>query len=343
MTIASHIPNAPGHSADNDAGGTVSALPALSILSFEGQDAIAFLQGQITNDIADADSSTARLAGYCTAQGRLLGTMVAYQPLPSADASIKVLAIVRQDIASALMKRLGMFVLRAKVKISQPDLRAYGISCHRSGFAKLQADLNLELPVSSYTVAHNRYGSWICAPRSRKEVLRWWLIRNPEQILDLPINAEQLCTVDEDTWNSQDLAAGLPWIQISTQDLFIPQTLNLDLINGVSFTKGCYPGQEIVARSHYRGTLKRRMAFGLVDLPSSDRLPITIQPGDDIIDTRDGNQACGRIINCVMTAEQAQLLFEAPFSAMANQGLALASYPESVIRQIDLPYSIMPA
>ena len=71
-----------------------------------------------------------------------------------------------------------------------------------------------------------------------------------------------LTRTDADAWRAADLAAGIPWIGAATQDLFIPQTVNLELIQGVSFTKGCYPGQEVVARSHYRGTVKRRMAYG---------------------------------------------------------------------------------
>src|SRR3546814_3190939 len=94
---------------------------------------------------------------------------------------------------------------------------------------------------------------------------RWWLITDESD------PAPSLPAGNTARWQADDIAAGLPWVQAATQDLFIPQTLNLDLIDGVSFTKGCYPGQEVVARSHYRGTVKRRTAYGVVqDGPDID-------------------------------------------------------------------------
>src|SRR3546814_19635531 len=91
---------------------------------------------------------------------------------------------------------------------------------------------------------------------------RWWLITDESD------PAPSLPAGNTARWQADDIAAGLPWVQAATQDLFIPQTLNLDLIDGVSFTKGCYPGQEVVARRHYRGTVNRRTAVGLIAAPA---------------------------------------------------------------------------
>jgi folate-binding protein YgfZ len=136
-----------------------------------------------------------------------------------------------------------------------------------------------------------------------------------------------------------DIQAGLPWIEARTQDLFIPQTLNLELIGGVSFTKGCYPGQEIVARSHYRGTVKKRMALGRL-VPNCDDAPL---PGSDIFDASQPGQACGRLIN-VSTLEAdgkstQWVLFESSFEAYDRQQLRAVDDKGPMIETVALPYT----
>src|SRR5690606_20468615 len=130
-------------------------------------------------------------------------------------------------------------------------------------------------------------------------------------------------------WHAADLAAGLPWIGAQTQDLFIPQTVNLDLIEGVSFSKGCYPGQEVVARSHYRGTVKRRMALGTL----SAAVPAA-EPGADIYDARQAGEPCGRIVD----AAERTVLFEAPLDAVEGGDLRLGAPDGPAIAPRALPY-----
>src|SRR5690606_26469165 len=130
---------------------------------------------------------------------------------------------------------------------------------------------------------------------------RWWLITGQSAV-------QAGSASDAAYWQARDIAAGLPWIVAATQDLFIPQTLNLDLIGGVSLSQGCYPGQEVVARSHYRGTVKRRMAGGILTGATShldDALPAT-----DLFDARQPDNACGRIINAAQDAAGIRVLME---------------------------------
>jgi folate-binding protein YgfZ len=140
-------------------------------------------------------------------------------------------------------------------------------------------------------------------------------------------------------WNAQDIQSGFPWIEALTQDLFIPQTLNLELIGGVSFTKGCYPGQEIVARSHYRGTLKKRMALGKLKMGDDSAL----LPGSDIFEAGESDQACGRLINVATIGEKNEathwVLFETTFDAYDRQQLRASAPDGPIIETVALPYS----
>jgi len=167
---------------------------------------------------------------------------------------------------------------------------------------------------------HTPSGTWITAPGSRPQALRgWWLG-------EAPAAAD---SADAATWDAADIAAGLPWIEAATQDLFIPQTLNLDLIGGVSFTKGCYPGQEVVARSHYRGTVKRRMAGGVVG-PVAPR----IAPASDVYQHGQPDQPCGRLINAARANGVTRVLFEAPLDAVAAGGLHVGGVDGPEITQL---------
>ena len=153
-------------------------------------------------------------------------------------------------------------------------------------------------------------------------------------------------------WHGQDISAGLPWIEAATQDLLIPQTLSLDLIEGVSFTKGCYPGQEIVARSHYRGTVKRRMHLGTIEQSPG----LSLKAGADIFDAQGSEQACGRVINIAQpvglasddtnsasSAGNAYVLFETTFDALEHNALHLGARDGAPITLLSLPYTTKPA
>jgi len=329
-------------------------LEDLALFEATGADALSFLQGQITNDILSAGPEQARLAGYCTAQGRLLATMV-MTALPDAPAG-GLIGLMRQDILAPVLKRLSMFVLRAKVKFGTSTYSAVGASIATHQVGALTQALGHTLPMSAWQVAATATGLWICAPTASTEpgveALRWWWLASEAnaalyQDLKLP---HVLGTAEQ--WHIQDIAAGLPWIEAATQDLLIPQTLNLDLIEGVSFTKGCYPGQEIVARSHYRGTVKRRMHFGKLEADQA----LTLTAGADIFDAQGSEQACGRVINIASSTDPqtegatktgdsgtAYVLFETTFDALEHNALHLGASDGAPITLLSLPYSTKPA
>ena len=254
-------------------------LPDLCVLQFQGADAVSFLHAQVSNDLEHLAADQACIAAYCTAKGRSLATMVLWR-----EQDETVFALVRRDLSEALIKRLRMFVLRSKVTISLSELQVYGV-----------ADSSPAQAV--WSVQRDGTDTLIQAPGELNGLRRFWRV-SPLQ--------DAAAQASEGRWESTDILAGLPWIGAATQDLFIPQTLNLDLIGGINFKKGCYPGQEVVARSHYRGTIKRRMMAARTAV--LDTVP-QVQEGSDVFlrsntDTSAELVAAARIINQTWLAEQ---------------------------------------
>ncbi|UPL23151.1 YgfZ/GcvT domain-containing protein [Alcaligenes faecalis] len=240
---------------------------------------MSFLHAQVSNDLEHLAADRACIAAYCTAKGRSLATMVLWR-----EQDETVYALVRRDLSEALIKRLRMFVLRSKVTISLAELQVYGV-----------ADLSAAQAV--WNLQRDGDDTFIQAPGELDGLNRSWRI-SPQQ----DTNAQ----ASEGRWETADILAGLPWISADTQDLFIPQTLNLDLIDGINFKKGCYPGQEVVARSHYRGTIKRRMMAARSAI--LDTAPQVQEAADVFLASQDAEPvAAARIINRAWQAEQQRL------------------------------------
>ena len=212
-------------------------LTRYGLLAVTGADARAFLHAQLTNDIANLPADRAALAGWCTAKGRLLATMLV---IPSADGFFLQLA---RDLAPAVAKRLSMFVLRSKVKIADET----------DGWAQ--------------------YGFWdadgaVTGVAWAADAVTIGV--GERRFLKIGKGIAQDCKASEDAWTLQEIRAGRPWISAATQDQFVPQMVNLETVGGIDFQKGCYPGQEIVARAQYRGQVKRRMTR--LELPQGTQL-----------------------------------------------------------------------
>jgi folate-binding protein YgfZ len=308
-------------------------LDHLQVLSASGADAIEFLHGQLTQDVRGLDGGSAALAGYCTAKGRLLATLVMWRtPRDAAVDGPQLHALVRADVAAPLQKRLSMFVLRAKAKLALSPLNIAGIWTSGDS-AALAAAAGGELPQQAWQRADLPTGTWIAAPAALGR--RWWWVATDEQLEGASALAQVLQQGDTASWRADDLAAGIPWVGALTQDTFIPQTVNLDLIGGVSFTKGCYPGQEVVARSHYRGTVKRRMAYGIV----MGTQAAAIAPGTDVYDSAQPGEPCGRVVDAAGTGDAA-ILFETTLTSLADTSLHWGTPDGPRIRLEALPYSL---
>lgn len=319
-------------------------LPDHQVFAASGLDAAHFLHGQLTQDITNMPVDSARFAGYCTAKGRLLATLLLWRDATTdqPDASPALYGLLRKDVAPSLLKRLSMFVLRAKVNFSTPESYVAGVIANRDTLDELASATGGPLPQQAWQRVERASGVWIAAPSADPRQLRWWWIANDKQLSQTGAALAKVlrqADAQASAWHSADLAAGLPWIGLNNQDLFIPQTVNLDLIGAVSFTKGCYPGQEIVARSHYRGTVKRRMAYGLV--ATSGMEPAQALVGNDIYDARQPSEPCGRVVDAALS-DTTTLLFEITLSALPEGDLRLGSADGPAISLLALPYSLAP-
>jgi folate-binding protein YgfZ len=219
-------------------------LTHLGILRFTGADTLSFLQGQVSNDTQPLSQSTPVLAAYSTAQGRVLALIYL---LPH---STGVVAILPREILAATMERMRKFILRAKVRIEDAadTLIVAGRSAPSRGGASM-----LDTKVSSRYVEQDGIGT---APVGH-DGNRHWVIGPPEKIA-APADAAAAKRIEDD-WRLADIRAGLPQVYAATSEAFVAQMLNLDLVDGISFTKGCYTGQEIIARTQHLGRIKRRL------------------------------------------------------------------------------------
>lgn len=301
----------------------VIELTDLTIATVSGEDAKDFLQGQLSQDLKLVNDKTALLAAYCSPKGRVIASMIVLKN----DAGY--LLLTKADNAMAFIQRLRMFVLRAKVDIQIINSKVYGAY-------DLPVDANENFfETKSFAVNnHNIDGNdviCISAPNLDNTPNRYWLISQQ----DIATNNDQ--TIEK--WQATDIMVGLPWIIAANQDVYIPQTLNYDLINGVNFTKGCYPGQEVVARSHYRGTIKRRCAYGKVALKNQD-IDNNNLVGSDIFNADNPKNPCGRVINAVVYGAELFLLIEVQVSDLDNADFRLQESQGLKIELQSMPYSI---
>ncbi|MDX2458442.1 MAG: folate-binding protein [Gammaproteobacteria bacterium] len=257
-------------------------LEYLGVIAVHGQDAGDFLQSQFSNDIGNLDEHSSQLNAYCTPKGRILGLTRVFRQGDTWYLRLPA------DSMEAVIQRLRMFVMRADVTfedVSEGFLRI-GIS----GEAASEALSATDVPAEADQVTHNRDLTILRVPglRPRFEVFASSL--DAARSLWDTLNV-QGAPVGESAWRLLEIQAGLPNIFAATAELFVPQMTNLQLVNGVSFKKGCYPGQEIVARMQYLGTLKRRMYLGKIE---SDAIA---SPGDALFPAGGNEQAIGRIVD----------------------------------------------
>jgi tRNA-modifying protein YgfZ len=265
-------------SAEN--GTVLSDLSHWGLIDFSGEDAQNFLQGQLTSDVRRLNPAQASWAGYCTAKGRLLANTL----LVVNDQQI--LMQLPQELREPIQKRLSMFILRSKVKIADA-----GDSWIRIGIAGVHAAELISArfgPVPEKNLEVARHESAIVVKLSDR---MFELLLPPAAAPDTwQALTESAAPVGKAAWDWLMIRAGLPFVFPATQDQFVPQMLNLELIGGVSFKKGCYPGQEIVARTQYLGKVKRRMFAGHL---AGDVAPLV---GDALYSPTFSEQSIGQIV-----------------------------------------------
>ena len=308
-------------------------LPNWGIIVVEGPDAASFLQNQLTNSVLGLirtmpgqmaqDFTGTRLVGYCSPKGRLLAS--AWLGLfPSAqDAEDRFVLFISKDIAASTAKRLSMYVLRSKVKVTDlsNDWNVAGLFCSHAQLDEIKINpdcINLRLPnvlVGEQSVAR-------------------LLIAHPKDASLTAENSDKQLSA----WNNLEVLSAIPRIVQATQEQFVPQMINFESVAGVDFKKGCYPGQEIVARSQYRGAIKRRLQLAhTMDAG-------LIAPGAELFHSADPGQPAGMVVLSAPYPNDPQrtdIQIECKLEALAAGEIHLGG-PDGPVLKIDsLPYPLI--
>jgi folate-binding protein YgfZ len=243
-------------------------------------------------------------------------------------------------IQPPLQKRLSMFVLRAKAKLRDATDEAPFQAVLGLGGAKAEAALRRYvpgLPAAPMTKVSGEFGTVIRlhdAVFATANAPRYlWLTTADAALAALTALKDELALGGNQAWQLAAIHAGAPQVGAATQEQFVPQMINLELLGGVNFKKGCYPGQEIVARTKYLGKIKRRAALASVENAAA-------RPGDEVFSVADPDQPCGMVVNAAPNgAGGADVLVEIKLAALDGE-VRLGSSAGPRLAFAPLPYSL---
>lgn len=292
------------------------ALPHLGVIRVQGEDAAKFLHSQLTQDFALLAPGHARLAAFCNAKGRMLASFVAL-PWEAGD----YLLVCSRDLLAPTLKRLSMFVLRAKARLSDAtgEFALYGM-----------AGPALEAIVGAGSAP------WTLTPAGQGKVVTLYPADgHPRGLWVGPAGAAP----DEpalplELWLWSEVRGAVATVSAPISEAFVPQMLNYESVGGVNFKKGCYPGQEVVARSQYRGTLKRR-AYLMHSLGP-------LQPGQEVFHESDPQQPAGVVAQAAAAPDGGWDAIVSLQVAATQGGRLTAGSPEGAhLEQVPLPYLLL--
>jgi len=296
----------------------IAPLSHLGVIRVEGEDAAKFLHGQLTQDYALLGLGEARLSAFLSAKGRMQASMVGFKRSP-----VEVLLVISQDLLATTLKRLSMFVMRAKAKLTDAsaDFALYGLVgdtvaavAGSTAPAWTKAEVGSASVVHLYPAAGQPRALWV-APFSE------------------PAPAGP--ALDPALWQWSEVQSGVVTLTQPLFEAFVPQMLNYESVGGVNFKKGCYPGQEVVARSQFRGTLKRRAYIAHAGSA------VAVAVGAEVFAVGDLEQPCGTVVQVAAAPGGGFDLIlsmqisaaDGPLQVGAPEGVALALQP--------LPYALL--
>lgn len=307
-------------------GPIVADLSHLNAIQFTGDDAQTFLQGQLSNDVRLLDGTNTQLTSYNTPKGRMLANGLLWLNAP--DSYVLQLPA---SLRAAIQKRLTMFVMRAKVKVTDVSDDWVRVGIGGLGAEAALAKVAGVLPSDVHGMTQSSFGSVLRLPGDHYE-----LLIAPDQASNIWEKLlQQAKPVGTSCWDDLLIRAGIPTILPATQEQFVAQMLNYELIGGVNFKKGCYPGQEIVARTQYLGKPKRRMY--LAHIAGADA-PL---PGDELYSADLPEQATGMIVNAAPATQGGfDVLAVIQISSATGNDVHLKSQqgPQLILQA--LPYSV---
>ncbi|HEY6516561.1 MAG TPA: hypothetical protein VIY50_10485 [Steroidobacteraceae bacterium] len=308
-------------------------LDDLAAVRIAGTDAVRFLQGQLSNDVGRVSAERSALAGLHNPQGRTIALLRIVQLAPN-----DFLAILPRELAPDVAGRLAKYVLRAKVKVADESQswRITGlIACGLAAVAEPRSPDRAPEPLAGYPAVaggqrHLADSVVICVG---EQPARWLLVA-PETAGTGEPAAPRSVPAPREVWRQLDISAGLPQVYRATSEEFVAQMLNLDLVGAIAFDKGCYTGQEVIARAHYRGRVKRRLQR------FRSRVSLDLRPGDS------GELADGRAFKVVEAARledgRCEFLAVAPLPTTEPE-LSAASQPDAMLERVSAPLGVRPA
>ena len=287
-------------------------LEDLGVLRFTGPDAVRFLQGQLSSDVTRVAAGYATLAGYHNPQGRTIALLRLV-----ALAEGELLALLPRELAAGVAQRLTKYVLRAKVVI-----------------AEVSQEWRVSALAPATELTRGEPAGSDCAPRAAAEPIRLALGEQPARWLELaPRTAtSHLDPAAREQWRLLEIRAGIPQVYAATSERFVAQMLNLDVLGAIAFDKGCYSGQEVIARAHYRGRVKRRAQRW------RSRAPLTLAPGDAGV-LPDG-RAFEVVHGACLPDGRCEFLAVAPLGP--PEGDSSGEAPTVDAEPLELPYTLTP-
>jgi hypothetical protein len=298
----------------------VSPLPHLGVIQAQGEDAANFLHNQLSNDVLLLPVGQSRLAAFCSAKGRMQASFVVIKTAPDT-----VLLVVSLDLLAQTLKRLSMFVLRAKVKLS--DATGQWQMCGLLGDSA-HAVLSEANPWQTASAAGAHAVALYPAVLGEIQVPRVLWLGAPSEAR--PAGAE----LSTEVWGWAEVMGGVTLVTQPLFEAFVPQMLNYESVGGVNFKKGCYPGQEVVARSQFRGTLKRRTALV--------HSPVALIAGQDVFTPADPEQPCATVV--LSAAKPDGQGFDALVSGTLESmqaGWRVGSADGEALEMLPLPYALL--
>jgi len=309
--MPSPVPRAPDMASMHGA----ARLSRLGVIRVQGADAASFLHGQLTQDFSLLGLGEARLAAFCSAKGRMLASFTGFKRTED-----EILLVCNRDLLPPTLKRLSMFVLRAKAKISDAsdDFQVWGLS----GSAVPET-----LPEKAWSKVDTGDGQVVCLYPAEGMARALWLAPSDQPAPVVPV-------ITEADWEWLEVMSGVAMLSQAVVEAFVPQMLNYESVGGVNFKKGCYPGQEVVARSQFRGTLKRRayIVYGTAPL----------EVGQPVFHESDAEQPCGTVAAAAARPGGGwNAIVSMQTSAAASGRLSSGTADGDVLQLLPLPYPLL--
>ena len=305
-------------------GSVIALLGHLGVLQFSGEDAETFLQGQLSCDVAAVGLRSSAYGAYCSPKGRMLANFLLWREEAGFHMALS------RDLSASIHTRLSKFVLRAKVKVSDAS-----DAIVLAGAAGPKADQALrevfpDLPKEPNQASRRPDTGTVVKVKDG----RYLLALTPSSAVALRQRlANVLVPVGAHAWRWLDIRNGVPWVTAATQDQLVPQMANFELLGGVSFSKGCYTGQEVVARMQHLGKLRRRMFLANVAAPAA--------AGDSLYSEDLGDQASGIVVNAEASPDGGyDLLAAVQTASRESSTVHLKSLEGPALRFLPLPYAL---